>query len=119
MTIDDLKRLPDSELNVRAARAAGWTTCNCCGERRDHWANGERHYIPLPDFCTDLNAVAELVEGLQSVECERFIEALATLKDWRTRLELNRCDEEMLWDFATASARDRTIAFIAAKECGK
>ena len=117
MTIDELKRLTDAKLNERAARAAGW--------RHDedglgaYWTNPKgRSAGSVCDFCADLNAVQELVAGLSIVERDRLIEALATLKDWRTRLELMRCDEEMLYDFTTASARDRVIAYIAAKEIG-
>ena len=101
------------EINIAIATACGWTDCKLIGEpgcwRAVGDEPGSRHHIPVPDYCGDLNACAEMEATLSEEECQKY----QALLDDSIREEELDYPAACYWFHATAP--QRCEAFLRTK----
>jgi hypothetical protein len=107
--------MTDKQMNQRIAEACGWTEIGECengGFRLQGFPPNkfEAHRKPIPEFCTDLNAMAEAESEMTRLMWVYFVAKLTEL----TR-QPGQCDipAQILLQ---ATARQRAEAFLTAWE---
>ena len=114
MTLSSLINQPDDALNVMLAEAVGFTDITFCPlmgfhqQRSDEKSKecGGRWRFAIPNYCSDLNAVASIDSKLLPDNRHRYQQFLSQVCEQERRMA------EIGWLMIVATARQRTIALI-------
>lgn len=130
-TIEELSKLSDEELRVLCAKLCGWTDIKNCtrnlrldpdGVQRTGVSPKASHkggwieYEILPNYPADLNVMHEAVKGMTMDEQSDYWDALIQTATGLSLAEFDPLNEYSLLEIANATARQRCIAFIFAKQ---
>ena len=107
--------MTDDQINAAIAKACGWTEVGECehggfrlrGFPPDRY---EAHRKPIPEFCTDLNAMAEAESTMTKGQWAFFVAKLAQLTRYPGRFDIP------VQILLQASPRQRAEAFLKAVE---
>jgi len=103
--------MTDEQINVAIAKACGWTEIGECengGFRLRGFPSDrfEAHRKPIPNYCTDLNAMHE-AEKVLTKDRNSYLTELAILVSTD---DLRGLDAD--WPWVCATARQRAEAFL-------
>lgn len=107
--------MTDQEINAAIAEACGWTEVGEC-ENGGFRFRGfpphrfEAHRKPIPNYCTDLNAMHEAEILIQ--DRNKYLNILASVTE-----PIDGLPKDHDWAFTRATARQRAEAFL--KTLGK
>jgi hypothetical protein len=102
--------MTDDQINAAIAEACGWTQVGECengGFRLRGFPpnRSEAHRKPIPQFCTDLNAMHEAEKTLTDDKYHQFTDCLYDL-------EQHRLNQTNKWRWLSVTAHQRAEAFL-------
>jgi hypothetical protein len=106
------KRMTDQEINQAIAEHCGWVRVKAhrdYGWQTEHWHDPKDEcFLCLPDYCSDLNAMADAINALPSDGTwDRFVEQLKRVCHW----DVGSPTVQMML-VINATARQRAEAFL-------
>lgn len=112
MTIEELSKLPDEELRVRCAELCGYHLVRR-GPTKGYWKLGREFCFSVPDYPSDLNAMAEAEKSLPVGRWTVYENSLMTIsKAGLIATGVPAVDAARICTIGS-TARQRCIAFIA------
>lgn len=99
--------MSDEQINAAIAEACGWENVGRYPKSRNVWVGKHAHRLQeIPDYCGDLNAMADAEKALTK-DRNSYLTELATLVSTD---DLRGQDAD--WPWVCATARQRAEAFL-------
>lgn len=107
----------ETEINIAIAEKRGWTDIGTLEINGEESVNGclpdnKDAWIPIPNYCHDLNAMQEAIFSLSQEDRVKWFNNLCEIVDMKKKLNL---DAMSIFYLINSTARERAKAFLITK----